>query len=123
MDSMTIFFILFVSVNAMVTSLFVCRNKGNFKRFFLSWGGIIILIEIITFVGAMLLPMQEEGLPFLFAVVAPIAAGTYFLNKMTNKMNPINGMKKNRIWQSLGIVSLAQVLSWLASFCFLPKYH
>lgn len=124
MGSMTIFFLLLITVNALVTSLFVLWITGaEFGRFFLSWCGIILLIQIIALVGAIPLPMEEEGLPFAFALVMPIAAGAFVLDKMMKKTNPKNGEKKIRIWQSLGIAALAQVLSWLASFWFLPKYH
>lgn len=121
---LTIFFVLLITVNALVTSLFVRRITGtDLKRFFLSWCGIILLIQIVAFVGAIPLPMEEEGLPFVFLFVMPIVVGAFVLDKIIKKTNPKNGEKNIRTWQSMGIAALAQVLSWLASFWLLPKYH
>jgi len=120
---MIIFSLLLVIVNSLVTSIFVRRYGANFKIFFFSWCGIILLIQTVVFGVGMLLPMEEEGLPFLFFFLVPVAIAAFSLVKAIKKIKTDNKSRVIKAWESVGITTLAQVVSWLAAFWFLPKSH
>jgi len=67
--------------------------------------------------------MEEEGLPFLFFFLVPVAIAAFGLVKVIKKIKTDNKSKGMKVWESVGITTLAQVVSWLAAFWFLPKYH
>jgi len=130
MNDILIFFILFVTVNALITSLFMWRLTGKFVRFFLSWLWIILSIQVIAMVGAFYLLFIVDNLsflfryvPFLFAFGAPLIPSVFVLNKMIKRMVLKHSVSKIKIWQSLGIAILAQALSLLASFWFFPRHR
>jgi hypothetical protein len=122
MLGMLAFWPLLIIVNAMVTAAFVSRYCGSFNRIFFNWCWIILVIQIISSGIASFLPMDEKGIPFAFAIVAPVGIGTYVLSMGLNRIKKID-IKKIGFWASLGINGVAQLTSWLAAVWFLPRCH